>query len=97
MPIFPVYLEKRFGVLFCFGTNSPNHHTVLKISAIPERRGIGSSSPEGARVNVCGVCGGGLGLSSCPVPNSYFWEQYFGEGGGCSLSPVGYSLWGPVK
>lgn len=92
-----MYLEQKFGVLFCFGTNSPHHHTVLKIPTVPEDCGIGPSSPEGTRVNVCGECAGGLRLSSCPVPNSYFWEQYFGGGEGCSLSPVGYSPWGPAK
>lgn len=58
---FSLYFWRKdlFGVLFCFGTNSPSHHTVLKIPAIAECRGIGSSFPEGARANVCGVCGEG--------------------------------------
>lgn len=51
LPIFPVCLEPKFVV---FSINSPNHHTVLKISTIPEDD-IGSSSPEGTRISVCVV------------------------------------------
>lgn len=90
LPIFPVYL---FGVVFCFGTNSPNHHPVLKIPTIPEDCDTGSSSPEGTKVRVCGVCGGGLWVSSCPAPTSCLLRAVFW---GVVLSPLLGTVFGDL-